>query len=47
MIADSHRDEVAIALEPPKMKRRVRRIYAPKLIILDRESLHVRRQFLE
>ena len=46
MVADSHRDEVTFALKPAESERGVRGIRAPKLIILDRELLHVRRQFL-
>jgi hypothetical protein len=46
MVADSHCDEVTFALKPAESERGVRGIRAPKLIILDRELLHVRRQFL-
>ncbi len=46
MIADPYCHKVALALKPAEPKRGVRRIRAPKLIIFDREPLHVRRQFL-
>jgi len=46
VIADSNGDQVTFALKLAESERRVLRIRAPKLIILDRKALHVRRQFL-
>ena len=47
MIANSHRDETTVALKPSKVKRRMRRVCEPEMIIFDRQPLHVRGQFPE